>query len=259
MMKTKLVMLIALFWCFSSPALASPDSSAPAGGVCSLCHFCPHPYGFCVLIWAAAILLLLLIVTCLVGRKKKCPVCRARNKRRAEFCENCDYDFYGQEADLAVPLAQAVGDGLNPAVLPQPAPAKGGIWTDRSALANQPIPPAAKAQARRVAEATAPAPAARQYTEPLSMPAPRNQYTPALTAQAFGVPEDQYIPQPSPVPAKAKALQDSIPAAVKQAASPKPAAIPSAAERKPCPYCGKILPARALFCSECGNRLAAGR
>ena len=70
------------------PAATEPAPSGPEPQSCSLCGFCPKPLGLCILIWlaiAAAVLLLLAIA----ARKKKCPHCRAKYKKRHRCCPNC--------------------------------------------------------------------------------------------------------------------------------------------------------------------------
>jgi len=261
MMKKRLALVAALFLLVGSPqALATETPASLVGTTCPLCHFCPQPLGFCVLIWAAGFLILLLLLVILTGRGKRCPVCQARNKRRAEICCNCHYNLAAAAYQSSVPPLIANEQGYISLALnahqpggPYPEQA-GNIWTDRSATANQPIRPAAKAAALPAREYAAPAPAAQQYAAPLSMPAPRGPYTPPLTA-ARSAPADDHCYIPQPPATNTAASPAGIPPAVKAAASPRPAAVPAASERKPCPYCGKILPARAMFCSECGHRL----
>ena len=88
-MKKIIFVLLALFL-LPSDALATAAEEAPLiGNVCPVCHFCAAPLGVCVLIWAIVALLLLILLTAILGRKKRCPACGEKNKRRAAVCIYC--------------------------------------------------------------------------------------------------------------------------------------------------------------------------
>lgn len=129
---------------------------------CPVCRLCPAPYGVCVFLWASAALVLLLVLTLLLGKKYRCPVCNNRVKRKTRVCANCGYDFE---------------TGQLPAYARHLAP---DFEQQSAATLSQPASPA---------RSEAPAPA------------------------------------------------------------------PAFVGRKACPYCGKDLPANALFCGGCGSKL----
>ncbi len=75
----------------------APDNQPSAKEKCELCGFCPVPFGLCVLIWIAIIVIVLLlisiIITLFVCRKKKCPNCKTKCKRKEKFCPKCGRKF----------------------------------------------------------------------------------------------------------------------------------------------------------------------
>ena len=57
---------------------------------CSLCGFCPQPLGLCILIWIAIVVVVILILVILsAGKKKKCPNCKTKCKKKDKCCPNC--------------------------------------------------------------------------------------------------------------------------------------------------------------------------
>ena len=156
MMKKALLLILSVILLLVAPvaAMATEVTTQLEGSTCNICHVCPHPYGFCVLLWAAAILVLLLVLVIVIGKKKKCPVCKAKNRRRDQHCYDCGYEF----ATGALPL---LGDQPLNAPIENPSPAQmaGGVWQDRSATANKPIPPASSQQEAPMQPVTPPTPA----------------------------------------------------------------------------------------------------
>ena len=76
----------------------APDSGViTPGAACSLCGFCSVPFGLCLLIWIVIILvaiLLLILIISIAGRKKrKCPNCKTKLKKKDKFCPRCGYRF----------------------------------------------------------------------------------------------------------------------------------------------------------------------
>ena len=132
---------------------------------CSWCHLCNQPLGICLLWWCAILLIVLIILVSCLGKKRKCPVCGEKNKRKAQRCIEC-----GASLQKATEI-----DGQQ-----QP-----DFWSGRRTPADQQT----------------------EQTPPTQQPTPLES------------PE-----QP-------------------------------AAGAKRCPYCGAILPERALFCGTCGRQL----
>ena len=58
---------------------------------CALCGFCPQPLGLCIFIWIAiaAAIVVILIVVVLLPKKKKCPNCKAKVKKKDKTCPKC--------------------------------------------------------------------------------------------------------------------------------------------------------------------------
>ena len=148
--------------------------------VCSWCHICGSPAGLCFFWWVAILLIALILLVCLIPGKKKCPYCYAKNRRRAQFCGECDQPLTLKAHQLREKEQQ------NEKV--------------KTFIAS-PLEDAAPPQA-----------------QPAPMPA-------QATAQPAFVPQDQPVEQPNP------------------------------AQSKTCPHCGATLPAAAMFCGSCGNRL----
>lgn len=58
---------------------------------CALCGFCPEPLGLCIFIWLAiaVAIIVILIVVVLLTKKKKCPNCKAKVKKKDKNCPKC--------------------------------------------------------------------------------------------------------------------------------------------------------------------------
>ena len=59
---------------------------------CSLCGFCPVPLGLCIFIWIAiaiAVILIIVIIIVIATKKKKCPNCKTKCKKKDKCCPNC--------------------------------------------------------------------------------------------------------------------------------------------------------------------------
>ena len=59
---------------------------------CSLCGFCPVPFGLCILIWLVIIIVVVLIIVLIIVlalKKKKCPACKTIYEKQDKFCPNC--------------------------------------------------------------------------------------------------------------------------------------------------------------------------
>ncbi|MBQ4564491.1 MAG: zinc ribbon domain-containing protein [Lachnospiraceae bacterium] len=73
------------------------EKTQEPGEKCELCGFCPVPFGLCILIWIAiiliALLLLVIVIAILARRKKKCPACKTKCKRKEKFCPRCGRRF----------------------------------------------------------------------------------------------------------------------------------------------------------------------
>ena len=57
---------------------------------CSLCGFCPQPLGLCILIWIAIVIIVIVVILIAsAGKKKKCPNCKTKCKKKDKCCPNC--------------------------------------------------------------------------------------------------------------------------------------------------------------------------
>lgn len=58
---------------------------------CALCGFCPEPLGLCIFIWLAiaVAIIVILIVVVLLTKKKKCPNCKTKVKKKDKNCPKC--------------------------------------------------------------------------------------------------------------------------------------------------------------------------
>ncbi len=59
---------------------------------CSLCGFCSVPFGLCIFIWIAiaiAVILIIVIIIAIMTKKKKCPNCKTKCKKKDKCCPNC--------------------------------------------------------------------------------------------------------------------------------------------------------------------------
>jgi len=71
--------------------------------VCSVCGFCPAPYGVCLFLWIGAALLIVLLVVlviALIPKKMPCPGCGHPNKRTDHVCVACGYRFVGNMPEI---------------------------------------------------------------------------------------------------------------------------------------------------------------
>ena len=59
---------------------------------CSLCGFCPVPLGLCIFIWIAISIVVILVIVILIviaTKKKKCPNCRTKCRKKDRCCPRC--------------------------------------------------------------------------------------------------------------------------------------------------------------------------
>ena len=59
---------------------------------CSLCGFCPVPFGLCIFIWIAialAVILVIVLIIMIAVKKKKCPNCKTKCKKKDKCCPKC--------------------------------------------------------------------------------------------------------------------------------------------------------------------------
>ena len=68
------------------------DPSNPEKKECWFCHFCPQPLGLCIFIWIAIVVVVILVIVIIIviaTKKKKCPNCKTKCKKKDKCCPNC--------------------------------------------------------------------------------------------------------------------------------------------------------------------------
>ena len=124
------------------------------GSTCPWCLLCNHPLGICLLWWCAGLLLLLIVLVACIGRKRKCPICGEKNKRKAQYCIECGAPLLDQEegggqrhqADFWAGKRKPVEPAgeTPPEAQPEPAEPETGTQPQPAAQANGPEQPEAK-------------------------------------------------------------------------------------------------------------------
>ena len=69
------------------PTINEPDEEK-----CSLCGFCSVPFGMCIFIWiviALAVILVIVLIIMIAAKKKKCPNCKTKCKKKDKCCPKC--------------------------------------------------------------------------------------------------------------------------------------------------------------------------
>ena len=69
------------------PTIDEPDEEK-----CSLCGFCSVPFGLCIFIWIAialAVILVIVLIIMIAAKKKKCPNCKTKCKKKDKCCPKC--------------------------------------------------------------------------------------------------------------------------------------------------------------------------
>ncbi|MBP3696887.1 MAG: hypothetical protein J6J45_05020, partial [Clostridia bacterium] len=69
-----------------------PPVDEPSEDKCSLCGFCPVPLGLCIFIWIAialAVILVIVLIIMIAAKKKKCPNCKTKCKKKDKCCPKC--------------------------------------------------------------------------------------------------------------------------------------------------------------------------
>ena len=72
----------------------APDEKPPVDekDKCSLCGFCSVPFGLCIFIWIAialAFILVIVLIIMIAAKKKKCPNCKTKCKKKDKCCPKC--------------------------------------------------------------------------------------------------------------------------------------------------------------------------
>ncbi len=99
------IFTILLIWLVALPAMAANGYSLNIA--CDTCGFCPAPFGICLLYYIIALLAICLALTILLGKNKKCPVCKTKAEKDAVLCKKCGYNF---DAGLQSTLALSAAD-----------------------------------------------------------------------------------------------------------------------------------------------------
>ena len=69
------------------PTIDEPDEEK-----CSLCGFCSVPFGLCIFIWIAIAIVVILVIVLIImiaAKKKKCPNCKTKCKKKDKCCPEC--------------------------------------------------------------------------------------------------------------------------------------------------------------------------
>ena len=69
-----------------------PTIDEPNEEKCSLCGFCSVPFGLCIFIWivnALAVILVIVLIIMIAAKKKKCPNCKTKCKKKDKCCPKC--------------------------------------------------------------------------------------------------------------------------------------------------------------------------
>ena len=68
-----------------------PPVDEPSEDKCALCGFCSVPFRLCIFIWIAIALAVILVIVLIMiaAKKKKCPNCKTKCKKKDKCCPKC--------------------------------------------------------------------------------------------------------------------------------------------------------------------------